>query len=210
MGGYEHIDPAILTKDNTIFYIAASINTFFCAPIIHLLSPIIALFIRSLTYVFYTGSLLGCFHSSPATFYDQELLFIVGSSVSGIGSSLYWVTQAALLLNYSNEFKKGTCFSQMWDVYATGGMIGGFVYLGINYTTATSSYFSAFILIIVLMSFGALLALAIKGFPKTMAAENIPVEITEDTTLLHELIGSFETLFNFKLLLLIPFSICTN
>lgn len=78
------------------------------------------------TYALYTGSLLNYNHRGNGTF------VIASGAILGLGATLLWVTQGAIMLSYPLPHQKGRSIAFFWVIFNLGGAIGSFISLGLK------------------------------------------------------------------------------
>ena len=63
---------------------------------------------------------------------------IVSGAVLGVGSSLFWVVQGAIITTYVSEAQRGRAFATFWVIFNLGGTIASLGFFGSNYHTTGS------------------------------------------------------------------------
>ncbi|KAK2018139.1 hypothetical protein LZ32DRAFT_634999 [Colletotrichum eremochloae] len=106
---------------------------FFVGPVLALVGPRIAFLIEGWTYTLHSGSLLNFNHSANGAF------VIAAGAVLGIGSSLIWVVQGAIMTTYVHESQKGRAIAIFWIIFNVGGGVGSLAAFCLNFLSTTGT-----------------------------------------------------------------------
>lgn len=79
-------------------------------------------------YALFTASLLAYSHGCAT----DGAFVIASGAVLGLGATLLWVTQGAIMLSYPLPGQKGRSIAVFWVVFNLGGAIGSFISLGLK------------------------------------------------------------------------------
>lgn len=131
-------------------------GSLFIAPIVyHYVGPGYSMFAGGLFYPLYSGSLL-CYQIYYQGGRDPNKAFVVGASAAlGLGASLFWIGQGAVVTSVPLENEKGRLFGLFWFVFNMGGVIGSFISMGINWdNNSTYIKYSLYAVFMALMGAG--------------------------------------------------------
>jgi MFS family permease len=108
-------------------------------------------------------------------YFSAQYAFLpaVGGVLNGVGAGLFWTAQGALMMAYGTPQSRGRLIGLFWIIFNSGGVVGGLVQLGLNYSNEagsanTASYFS----FIALMLVGALLLPCLLARPSHVVRED--------------------------------------
>ncbi|KAI9296872.1 MFS general substrate transporter [Neoconidiobolus thromboides FSU 785] len=211
MGGGGQVDPTVASQANTALYTTFSIFGILGGAITNLLGPKLTIFIGSLTYVLYTGAMLAYGHITETSPVGARAFTIIAGALLGVGAGMLWSAQGALMLGYPTENEKGKYISIFWIIFNMGGVIGGLISFGVNYTNpnpnVTDSTYIAFMCI---MFCGSLLSLSLLAPAKVIKSDGRHVETIEYPSAKTEIAGVLKVFTEWKMILLIPLFLTTN
>ncbi|KAI8081791.1 major facilitator superfamily domain-containing protein [Halteromyces radiatus] len=150
----------------------------------------------ALCYVLYVGSFLT----------DSDAFTIVAGAILGIGAGFLWTAQAGIMMSYPNESEKGKAFSIFWMIFNLGATIGAAIPLGNNWHNTTTSNVNTgtYIGFMVLMAFGACLALLLTPPNKVIRNDGTHVSLHKFSNWKREFIEVLKLFTNWRMLILIP------
>jgi MFS family permease len=98
----------------------------------------------------YSGSLLNFNHTENGS-------FVIGAAaILGIGASMLWVVQGAIMTTYVTEAQKGRAIATFWIIFNFGGGVGSLASFGLNFhsdsNTITDGTYIALMIIMVSFS----------------------------------------------------------
>eukprot|EP00804_Cyclotella_cryptica_P015264 CCRYP_005376-RB/>CCRYP_005376-RB protein AED:0.05 eAED:0.05 QI:249/1/1/1/0.5/0.33/3/904/586 len=151
-------DPKVAATMNATLYATFSIFGILSGSLFNLLGTKILMSFGALTYAFYAISvyLWGQVDDSYAA------MAIAAAAILGIGAACLWGAQGTMTLSYALENQKGLFFGIFWLIFNMGGVMGGFISMGINMTPdedrATSVTPETYFAFCALMISGSILA----------------------------------------------------
>ncbi|RUS27925.1 major facilitator superfamily domain-containing protein [Jimgerdemannia flammicorona] len=147
------------------------------------------------TYVLYIGSYL-----TPNTGFT-----VFTGALLGVGAGFLWTAQGAIMMSYPREQDKGKYFATFWMIFNLGATIGGVVPLAKEWNNDTSSVsIVTYIVFMVIMSLGGLLAIALLPPRKVHHDDGTPVSIHRFSNWQREAIEAFKLFGDWRMLCLIP------
>lgn len=135
-------------------------------PVFNRTGPRLCFLLGGWTYALYSGSLLNFNRKPfPATFSTSYRLtrtdtkngaFVIGAgAILGLGASMLWVVQGAIMTTYVPESQKGRAIAVFWIIFNLGGGIGSLAAFGLNFhSTSGTITDSTYIALMVLMLVG--------------------------------------------------------
>ncbi|KAL1918297.1 uncharacterized protein VTP21DRAFT_2957 [Calcarisporiella thermophila] len=206
MGGGGQVDHTVVDKANTAVYACFAIVGFASGGICNLLGPKLTLFIGTLGFVLYGGSLLTYNLRGTSAF------VIASGAILGVCAGLLWTAQGVIMLSYPDAKSKGRYISLFWSIFNIGGVVGGLIplFINLNHTTAESISNETYIAFIVLMALGAVLCLTLLPPHKVVRDDDSPVGDTRLPDWRRELIATLKLVLNKRLLVLVPLCFSSN
>lgn len=199
-------DIALVDISNSVLYGVFCIAGFFGGSINNILGHNVTLFIGTLGYMLYTGS-LWCFQTQGARWF-----VIFAGAVLGSTAALLWSAQGSIMMSYPKEEDKGKAIGLFWGLFQAGNLIGSIIAFTLNLQNGgldavkTSTYLA----FIVVMAFGTFLTLAILPPSEVRREDGSRVEAQSKTTVADEVTGFIGLFKNRQMLLLIPLSFASN
>lgn len=138
---------------------------------------------------------------------------MVAGVLLGLCAALLWTAQGTIMISYPQENQKGTYFAWFWGIFNMGAVIGGLIPLGENINVQANKTVSdgTYIGFIVLMFFGAFLALLLCNADDIVRKDGSRVILKKNPTWQSEIIGLWETLkFEPFIILLFPMFWASN
>ncbi|KDN66102.1 hypothetical protein CSUB01_01553 [Colletotrichum sublineola] len=134
LGGSGQVDSTVAANATVaLLSTTAVMALFFVGPVLALVGPRIAFLIEGWTYTLHSGSLLNFNHSANGTF------VIAAGAVLGIGSSLIWVVQGAIMTTYVHESQKGRAIAVFWIIFNVGCGVGSLAAFCLNFLSTTGT-----------------------------------------------------------------------
>ncbi|KAL1290594.1 hypothetical protein HN51_059240 [Arachis hypogaea] len=208
MGGGGQVNSTASNNSLTALYTTFAIFGILGGGIYNLLGPHLTLFAGCSTYVLYAGSFLYYNH------YQHQAFAIISGAILGVGAGLLWAAEGAIMTSYPPVNRKGTYISIFWSIFNMGGVIGGLIPFILNYhrggDDAVSVNDGTYIGFMAFMSVGTVLSLAILPARKVVRDDG-----TRCTNMLYSNVGTeaieiAKLFYNWKMLLMVPASWCSN
>ncbi len=127
--------------------------------------------------------------------YTVEGFSIFAGALLGVCAGLLWTAQGTIMLSYPLEFEKGRAFAWFWTIFNLGGVVGSLIPLGetIHTKDGTAVTDGTYIGLIVLMFFGAILAICLVNADKVIRSDGSRVILMKNPSWSSELLGLWET-----------------
>ncbi|KAF7729528.1 hypothetical protein EC973_004202 [Apophysomyces ossiformis] len=194
IGGGGQRDTFVVNNANTALAITFTICSLIGAPIYNIFG-IRVIIPAALTYVLYVGSYLA--NNTPFT--------IICGAILGIGAGCLWTAEAGIMMSYPSETEKGRAFSIFWIVFNLGAMMGAAIPLGNEwYATTRQVQPTTYYAFMIVMFFGAILALALLPANKVIRHDGSVVSLHKFSNWRREMIAIFKLFRNWRMLILIP------
>ncbi|KAF7549882.1 hypothetical protein G7Z17_g6084 [Cylindrodendrum hubeiense] len=206
LGGGGQVDATAQDHANTALYSTFAVVGFFAGTFANRLGLRLTLSFGGLGYCIYAASFLCYSHT-------ENIGFVVfAGALLGVCAGLLWTAQGAIMMSYPPENSKGRYISYFWMIFNTGAVIGSLIPLAQNiHKTSgpvTDGTYAAFI---VLMFFGAVLALFLCDADKIIREDHTKVILMKNPSWKTEIVGLWETLFDSPwILLLFPMFFSSN
>ncbi|KAJ5671821.1 Major facilitator superfamily domain general substrate transporter [Penicillium longicatenatum] len=190
LGGGGKTDNTLADNMNTALYSTFAVIGFFAGTFVNRIGVRLALSFGGIGYCIYAISLLVSEHASVGGFN------IFAGALLGVCAGLLWAAQGAIMMSYPPEQKKGRYFAWFWGIFNVGACIGALIPLGqnIHVTEKKNVTDGTYIAFIVLMAFGAVLALFICDADKIIRPDGSRVILMKAPTWKTELVGLWETI----------------
>ncbi|KAF4591853.1 MFS transporter [Ophiocordyceps camponoti-floridani] len=155
LGGCGQVDATVAANATVALLSTMAITSLFIAgPLFAWAGPRISLMAGGWTYALYSGSLLNFNRTGNGA------LVIASGAMLGVGASLLWIVQGAIMTSYVDESRKGRAIAIFWVVFNLGGGIGSLASFGLNYNSGKGSVSSStYVALMIVMLFGWSLAL---------------------------------------------------
>lgn len=206
LGGGGQVNATAQDHANTALYSTFAVVGFFAGTFANRLGLRLTLSFGGLGYCIYAASFLCYSHT-------ENIGFVVfAGALLGVCAGLLWTAQGAIMMSYPPEDSKGRYISYFWMIFNMGAVIGSLIPLGQNINKVsgpvTDGTYAAFI---VLMFFGAVLALFLCDADKVIRADSTKVILMKNPSWKTEIIGLWETLRDSPwILLLFPMFFSSN
>ncbi|KAJ5928885.1 hypothetical protein N7466_007841 [Penicillium verhagenii] len=190
LGGGGKTTNTLADNMNTALYSTFAVIGFFAGTFVNRIGVRLALSFGGVGYCIYAISLLVSEHASVGGFN------IFAGALLGVCAGLLWAAQGAIMMSYPPEQKKGHYFAWFWAIFNVGACIGALIPLGqnIHVTTKKNVTDGTYIAFIVLMAFGAVLALFICDADKIIRPDGSRVILMKSPTWKTEFIGLWDTI----------------
>ncbi|CAM1507711.1 Fc.00g045590.m01.CDS01 [Cosmosporella sp. VM-42] len=207
LGGGGKTDPTLADNMNTTLYSTFAVFGFFGGTFVNKLGVRLCLAFGGVGYGIYAISLLVSVHKHVPGFN------IFAGAWLGICAGLLWTAQGTIMISYPHENQKGQYFAWFWGIFNMGAVVGSLIPLGenIHITENKTVGDGTYIGFIVLMFFGAFLALTLVNAKDIIRKDGSRVIVMKNPTWQSELWGLYETLrFEPFVLLLFPMFFSSN
>ncbi|PFH63264.1 hypothetical protein XA68_15898 [Ophiocordyceps unilateralis] len=174
LGGCGQVDSAVAANATVAMLSTMAITSLFIAgPLFAWAGPRISLMAGGWTYALYSGSLLNFNRTGNGA------LVIASGAILGVGASLLWIVQGAIMTAYVDESRKGRAIAIFWVVFNLGGGIGSLASFGLNYNSAKGSVSSAtYVALMIVMLFGWSLGLLLCSPSRVRGAAPAPKSVS--------------------------------
>ncbi|KAG2237808.1 major facilitator superfamily domain-containing protein [Thamnidium elegans] len=195
IGAAGKADAKAATDANTALSVTFTICSLVGAPVYNIFGHRI-LIPAALTYVLYVGSFLS----------SSSIFTTIAGAVLGIGAGFLWTAQAGIMMSYPSEQDKGKAFSLFWMVFNLGATLGAAIPLGNEWNSGTKAAVkvSTYIAFMVIMTFGALLTLALLPASKVIRPDGAQVSLHKFSNWKREAIEVMRLFTDWRMLILIP------
>ncbi|KAK3315823.1 major facilitator superfamily domain-containing protein [Apodospora peruviana] len=207
LGGGGKTDATLADDMNTALYSTFAVFGFFGGTFVNKLGVKWTLAFGGIGYGIYAISLLVSVHNHVPGFNIFAGVFL------GLCAALLWTAQGTIMISYPHENQKGQYFAWFWGIFNMGAVIGSLIPLGENIHVKENKTVSdgTYIGFIVLMFFGALLALLLCNAGDIVRKDGSRVILKKNPTWQSELVGLWETLrFEPFVILLFPMFFSSN
>ncbi|KPM42910.1 UNC93-like protein [Neonectria ditissima] len=207
LGGGGKTDPTLADNMNTALYSAFAVFGFFGGTFVNKLGVRLTLAFGGVGYGLYAISLLVSVHAHVPGFN------LFAGAWLGICAGLLWTAQGTIMISYPHENQKGQYFAWFWGIFNMGAVVGSLIPLGENIHVKENKTVSdgTYIGFIVLMFFGALLALTLCNAGDIVRKDGSRVILMKNPTWQSEFIGLYEALkFEPFIVLLFPMFFSSN
>lgn len=169
LGGSGQVDSTVAANATVaLLSTTAATALFIVGPVFAWAGPRLCFMAGAWAYPLYAGSLLQFNRSGNGA------LVVAAGAVFGVGASLLWIVQGAIMTTYVDESQKGRAIAVFWVVFNLGGGIGSLASFGLNYDSTTGSVTSStYAALMAIMIFGWLLGLFI-GPPSRVESTAVP------------------------------------
>ncbi|KAJ9612243.1 hypothetical protein H2200_003840 [Cladophialophora chaetospira] len=206
LGGSGQVDPTV-AANATVALLSATAGTalFVVGPLFSYTGPRICFLLGGWTYALYSGSLLNFNHHDNGA-------FVIGSgAILGIGASMLWVVQGAIMTTYVAESQKGRAIAVFWIIFNLGGGVGSLASFGLNFHSKSGTVSdSTYIALMIIMLFGWGLGLFICS-PKRIRLAQLHAAVETEK---HSWRATFDiavkTMASWRVLCMLPLFFCAN
>ncbi|THH27522.1 hypothetical protein EUX98_g6661 [Antrodiella citrinella] len=199
-------DVVLSDTSNAVLYGMFAVTGMVSGSINNVLGPRLTLFLGTLGYALYVGS-LWCFQTQ-----GTQWFVIFAGAVLGVTAALLWSAQGAIMMSYPLEKDKGKSFGIFWAIFQLGVFVGSVIALAINIkdgglTAVSTSTYIAFLVIIFL---GVASSFLVLPPDRIVRSDGSRVAIEPATAVHKEIIGMGKLLKDWRLLALLPMFFASN
>ncbi|KAI0765463.1 MFS general substrate transporter [Fomes fomentarius] len=203
-GGLDNV--VLSDTSNGVLYGCFAIAGIFSGAINNIIGPRLTLFIGTLGYALYVGS-LWCYQTQHTGWF-----VIFAGALLGVSAALLWSAQGAIMMSYPLEKDKGKSFAIFWAIFQFGSFIGSIIALAINIregglSAVSTSTYIAFLVIIFI---GVASAFLILPPNKVIRADGTIVKLEAASRPHEEVVGMLRLFKDWRLLALLPMFFASN
>ncbi|KIW97103.1 uncharacterized protein Z519_02495 [Cladophialophora bantiana CBS 173.52] len=206
LGGSGQVDPTV-AANATVALLSATAGTalFIVGPLFSYTGPRICFLLGGWTYALYSGSLLNFNH------HDNGAFVIASGAILGIGASMLWVVQGAIMTTYVAESQKGRAIAVFWIIFNLGGGVGSLASFGLNFHSKSGTVSdSTYIALMIIMLFGWVLGLFICS-PKRIRLAQLHAAVEREKHSWEATIGiAVRTMASWRVFCMLPLFFCAN
>ena len=171
-----------------------------------MLGPRLTLFIGSLGYALYIGS-LWCFQTQGTRWF-----LILAGAILGVSAALLWSAQGAIMMAYPLEKDKGKAFGIFWAIFQFGSFIGAIIALAINIRSGELSSVSTgtYLAFIIIMFIGTASTTLLAPPGAVIRGDGSIVKVQKSTSPKRELVNMFNVLKDWRMWALLPMFFASN
>ncbi|KAJ5387799.1 hypothetical protein N7509_010340 [Penicillium cosmopolitanum] len=190
LGGGGKADASLADDMNTALYSTFAVVGFFAGTFVNRMGVRLALSFGGIGYCIYSISLLVSVHAYVPGFN------IFAGALLGVCAGLLWAAQGTIMMSYPGEQRKGRYFAWFWAIFNVGACIGSLIPLGQNINVKTNKTVGdgTYIAFIVLMFFGACIALFLCDADKIVRPDGSRVILMKNPSWWTEIRGLWETI----------------
>ncbi|EIW52009.1 MFS general substrate transporter [Trametes versicolor FP-101664 SS1] len=172
----------------------------------NLLGPRLTLFLGTLGYAVYVGS-LWCYQTQRAGWF-----VIFAGALEGISAALLWSAQGSIMMSYPLEKDKGKAFSIFFAIFQFGSLLGSIIALAINIESGQLSAVSnsTYIAFLVIIFIGVASSFLVLPPHKVIRSDGTLVKLKASTKLHEEVLGVLRLLMDWRMLALVPMFFASN
>jgi len=199
-------DVALSDTANGVLYGLFAVTGLVSGGICNLLGPRFTLFLGTLGYALYVGS-LWCYQTQATRWF-----FILAGAILGVTAALLWSAQGEIMMSYPLEKDKGKMFGIFWAIFQFGTFIGSVIALAINIRSGklTAVSTSTYIAFLVIIFCGVASSFLILPPNKVVRADGTLVKLQAASSLRDELKGMLSLFTNWRMLVLLPMFFASN
>ncbi|KAF5676121.1 putative DUF895 domain-containing protein [Fusarium heterosporum] len=192
MGGGGRTDTRLVNNMNTALYSTFAVVGFFGGTVVNRLGVKFTLAFGGVGYGIYAISILLEVHYKS----DVHPFNIIAGILLGICAAMLWTAQGTIMISYPHEHQKGHYFAWFWGIFNMGAVIGSLIPLGDNIDADSKRDVSdgTYIGFVVLMFFGAALALLLCNANDVVRKDGSYVILMKNPTWQSEFWGLYETI----------------
>lgn len=143
--------------------------------------------------------------------HDNGAFVIASGAILGVGASMLWVVQGAIMTTYVAESQKGRAIAVFWIIFNLGGGVGSLASFGLNFRSKSGTVSdSTYIALMIIMLLGWGLGLFICS-PKRIRLAQLHAAVEKEK---HSLRGTTEivirTLASWRVACMLPLFFCAN
>ncbi|KAJ9056186.1 hypothetical protein DSO57_1035750 [Entomophthora muscae] len=166
-----------------------------------------SLAISGLGYVFYSASYL----IYRAAGESGAWVVVFAGALLGMCAGVLWSAQGSIMMSYASENSKGFYISVFWIIFNLGPVLGSGIPFAFNFSTKSSGLSSGtYIGLIIVMTFGCLLSLALCPINRVRRDDGKPVVVTKYENVMREGLEVLKVFTDWKMLYLVPLFVASN
>ena len=136
---------------------------------------------------------------------------IASGAILGIGASMLWVVQGAIMTTYVAESQKGRAIAVFWIIFNLGGGVGSLASFGLNFHSKSGTVSdSTYIALMVVMLVGWVLGLFICSPSRIKLAQLHAAVETEKHTAKDTMKLAISTIASWRVACMLPLFFCAN
>ncbi|KFY44338.1 hypothetical protein V494_01522 [Pseudogymnoascus sp. VKM F-4513 (FW-928)] len=206
LGGSGQVDKTVAANANVALLSAtAATALFIVGPLFSWVGPRICFLLGGWTYALYSGSLLNFNHQNNGAF------VIASGAILGVGASMLWVVQGAIMTTYVEESQKGRAIAVFWIIFNLGGGVGSLASFGLNFHSKSGTVSdSTYIALMVIMLVGWILGVFICSPSRIKLAQLHAAVESEKHSLKETAKRSVQTVCTWRVACMLPLFFCAN
>ncbi|KAH9224994.1 major facilitator superfamily domain-containing protein [Leptodontidium sp. 2 PMI_412] len=206
LGGSGQVDPTVAANATVALLSATAATALIVAgPFFSLVGPRMCFLLGGWTYALYSGSLLNFNHHANGAF------VIASGAILGIGASMLWVVQGAIMTTYVQESQKGLAIAVFWIIFNLGGGVGSLASFGLNFHSKSGTVSdSTYIALMVIMLVGWVLGAFICSPSRIKLAQLHAAVEHEKHSFKDGMKITIQTLFTWRVACMLPLFFCAN
>ncbi|KAI0824942.1 MFS general substrate transporter [Trametes gibbosa] len=199
-------DITLSDTSNGVLYGTFAITGLVSGAINNLLGPRLTLFIGTLGYALYVGS-LWCYQTQGTGWF-----VILAGALLGVSAALLWSAQGAIMMSYPLEKDKGRAFAIFWAIFQFGSFIGSIIALAINIESGKLSAVSTstYIAFLVIIFVGVASSFLVLPPNKVIRSDGTIVKLEAVSKPHEEVVGMMRLLKDWRMLALVPMFFASN
>ncbi|KAI0366073.1 MFS general substrate transporter [Pilatotrama ljubarskyi] len=199
-------DIALSDTSNGVLYGCFAITGLVSGGINNLLGPRLTLFIGTLGYALYVGS-LWCYQTQGTGWF-----VILAGAILGVSAALLWSAQGSIMMSYPLEKDKGKAFAVFWAIFQFGSFIGSIIALAINIRSGKLSAVSTstYIAFLVIIFIGVASSFLVLPPNKVIRSDGTIVKLEAVSKPHEEVVGMIRLLKDWRMLALVPMFFASN
>ncbi|OJT04058.1 UNC93-like protein 1, partial [Trametes pubescens] len=172
----------------------------------NLLGPRITLFLGTLGYAVYVGS-LWCYQTQRTGWF-----VIFAGAIEGISAALLWSAQGSIMMSYPLEKDKGKAFSIFYAIFQFGSLLGSIIALAINIESGQLAAVSnsTYIAFLVIIFIGVASSFLVLPPHRVIRSDGTLVKLKASSKLHEEVLGVLRLLKDWRMLALMPMFFASN
>ncbi|KAI9061564.1 MFS general substrate transporter [Trametes sanguinea] len=199
-------DITLSDTSNGVLYGCFAVTGLVSGGICNLLGPRLTLFIGTLGYALYVGS-LWCYQTQHTGWF-----VIFAGAILGVSAALLWSAQGSIMMSYPLEKDKGKAFAVFWAIFQFGSFIGSIIALAINIrdgqlSAVSTSTYIAFVIIILIGVASSFLVLPPN---RVIRSDGTIVKLEAVSKPHEEVVGMIRLLKDWRMLALVPMFFASN
>ncbi|KAJ5637608.1 hypothetical protein N7490_007487 [Penicillium lividum] len=206
IGGGGQLDTTTQAKGHIALSSVSAAGNLLIAPVVtNILGPKWTILMGGLPYILYAGSLLAYTHTG-----NQG--FVIGASaLLGIGASLLWIAQGAIMTGYPLPQQQGRMIGIFWIIFNLGGFLGDMISFGLNFHSKSGTVSdSTYIAFMCIMAAGCACSLALLKPYNVIREDNSRAATKRAPRVMDEFLGVLKVFKDWRVISLIPFWMAAN